>query len=156
VKADVKYENDSAMPIILPMVSRLAGYQLFRDAAPAGTGRPLQEFTSKSAAMFDALKLDPSQPDPLLFEIIQPGAAVFRIQKIDMVVRGPKVRPLPSGDYNLRARVDLWPADRRAGKALARSWEKRGKLWIDSVTLPSARIRIQELATPEPCRIRVD
>jgi hypothetical protein len=75
---------------------------------------------------------------------------------IHLVVRGPRVRPLVAGEYNLRVRIDPWPADQKYGKALARSWNARGELWIAPVTLPLVPLHIHETPAVEPCDLRVD
>jgi hypothetical protein len=156
IHIDVKYGNSLGVPMILSMATRVAEYQLFPNDAKGHLSGPLREFKSKSSAMFDASRLDRLPPDPQLFEMLQPGGVAHRIEKIGLAVRGPKVNRLPEGDYYLRVRVEQWPAERRWGEALARSWGTRGKLLIDSVTLPPIGIHIQQEPTNEPCPVRVD
>ncbi len=152
----VKFRNDLDRPIILPTPSRVARYELY-----SGTGRPdaklpLRTFTSELRAMFDPSKIDSSQIDSKLFEVIQPEGAAQRRYNIHLIVRGPGVRPLLAGEYKIRVRIDPWPADQKHGKALARSWSARGELWIAPVTLPLVPLHIDETPLVEPCELRVD
>jgi hypothetical protein len=106
--------------------------------------------------MFDVSKIDKSQPDPMLFEVIEPDGVAHRIADVRLVVRGPKVHPLPAGDYYLQVRIDSWPANRKSGEDLARSWKTRGKLWMEPITLGPVPLHIQEVPIAEPCRLLVD
>lgn len=152
----VKYKNSLGQRVILPMPSRVAGYDLFSDEEYLEMERPLRTFYPRVAAMFDPSKIDRSQPDSTLFEVVEPDGVAQRLHNVHLLVRGPSVRPLPAGDYYLRVRIDPWPANRKSGETLAQSWKERGKLWIDPITLPPVRLRIEETPVAEPCPLRVD
>ena len=152
-----KYKNGLEAPIILSFPSRVAGYALFGNEEGLKTNRPLRNVIPQFPAMFDPSKLDQSQPDPKVFEIIQPGGVAQRLYNVHFVVGGPRVRPIPAGDYFLLVTVDPWPADRKSGEKLARSWNVRGSLWMDSITLPPVRLHIDATSVKwEPCPLRVD
>jgi hypothetical protein len=152
----VKFRNDLDHLIILPAPSRVAAYELYSDTGHPDTKLPLRRFTSALPAMFDPSKIDRSQTDSNLFEVIQPEGAAQRLYIIQLVVRGPRVRPLLAGEYNLRVRIDPWPADQKHGRALARSWNARGELWIAPVTRPLVPLHVHEPPVVEPCELRVD
>jgi hypothetical protein len=157
ISFDVKYKNDLAWAVILPMPTRVAEYELFRDEEHVRVGRPLRRFAPRPSAMFDPSRIDPSRPaDPTLFQVLQPDGVAQRVESLHLVVRGPKIRTALAGDYCLRVRIDPWPADRESGKVLAKAWEKRGKLWICGITLPIIQLHIEEPPAPSPCDLRVD
>jgi hypothetical protein len=157
VSLAVKYKNDLQAPIILSTVSRVAGYALFGDEEQLKRNRPLRNVVPKFAAMFDPSKVDQSQPNPTMFQVIQPGRVAERLYNISFIVRRPGLRPLSSGDYYLRVAVDPWPADRRSAKNLAQLWHMYGRLWMDFMVLPPTPLHIDEPSVrTEPCRLRVD
>jgi hypothetical protein len=156
VRIDVKYENTLGVPAILPMATRAAGYQLFRSDARGHPDGLVREFKSKLPAMFDPSKLSQAQPDPQLFEVLQPGGVAHRIEKLGLAVGGPRVARLPAGDYYLRVRVDQWPARRKWGQVLATSWATYGRLLSESIVLQPVRVRVQQGSPSEPCSMQVD
>jgi|SRR5579871_3679362 len=148
----IRYRSNLEQPLILCHRNDVAGYELFRDTEHLGANRPLRKFASKVLSMFDASKIDTSQqPHSGLFEVVQSGTVAKRPVTVNLVVRGPKVRPLPGGDYYLRVRVDPWPANRRSGEVLEDAWKSRGKLLTAPFTLPAVRVHIQEPPGVESC-----
>jgi hypothetical protein len=156
VRLVIKYQNNLGEPVLLPTPSCVVAYELFRDEKDFEMGRPLRKFAPKLPPMLDASKIDHSQPDPTLFELIQPSGVAQRLQNISLAVSGPRVRGLPSGNYYLRVTIDPWPANPKAGENLAHLWKARGKLVLDRVTLTPVRLHIQEAPVAEPCRLRID
>jgi hypothetical protein len=156
VNFTVKYRNRLGSPVILATPNLVRGYKLFRDAEDVALNRPVRKFVSASSEMFEPSKMDHSKPDPALFEIVQPEGVAHRIHNVQLLVSGPGVHRLESGDYYLQVSIDTWPADRSFGESLARSWERWGKLWLNPITLPPMRLQVEKAPGIRPCPLRVD
>jgi|SRR5579871_5774080 len=150
IRLVITYKNDLGQRLILCYANDVAGYELFRDPTDLGTNRPLRRVKSKVLERFDASKMDTSEPNPKVFEVIHPGAVAKRQVTVNLVVRRPNLRSLTGGDYYLQVRVQPWPANRRSGEALASAWKSRGKLLTTPFTLP-VRVHIQEPQEVDSC-----
>ena len=156
VNFTVTYRNGLGSPVILATPNLVKGYRLFRDEEDVALNRPVRKFVSASTAMFEASKIDRLKPDPALFETVQPEGVAHRIYNVQLLVGGPGVHSLESDDYYLLVSIDTWPANRRSGESLARSWERWGKLWLNPIQLPPMRLHVEKAPEIRPCPLRVD
>ena len=84
LRVDFTYRNVGALPIVLPRFSRLSGYTLFRNTEDLMAHRVTDRLSLRLRDIFHTLKIDPSRPSPMLFEVIPPGGSAGRADEVSI------------------------------------------------------------------------
>jgi len=154
---DFTYRNLGRTQIVLPRFSRLSGYALFRSETDLRAGRTEARSAVHLPDIFGTLRIEPSQPSPVLFEAIPPGGTATRRDEVSIPLRTPgnDGRALLGRSLLIQFTLDNWPGHRHIQES-RRVWETLGELWARQDTTPPVPVTIESNPTPVRCFPRVD
>jgi hypothetical protein len=157
LSVDFTYRNAGQTQIVLPRFSRLSGYALFRSEADLRADRPEARSAVPMPDMFGSLKIEPSQPSPVLFEAIPPGGSATRRDEVSIPLRTPGTdgQRLLGKSLLIQFTLDNWPGHRHIQESRG-VWEPLGKLWARQDTTGPVNVTIESNPTPMRCFPRVD
>jgi hypothetical protein len=157
VTVDFTYRNVGTMPVVLPRFSKLSGYTLYRDEADFKAHRVAAQSLFRLADIFDTLKVEPSNPSPLLFEAIPPGGTAGRMDEvvIPLGIPGKDRSKLAGKSLLLQFTLDNWPGHDHIEES-RRVWGPLGTLWARQDTTLPVPVTIESRPTPVRCFPRVD
>ncbi len=155
---ELRSDQASQVPLVLPLFSQVSGYNLFRDEAAAKANRPESAASYRLKDVLDASKLTTVKPDPKLFRLVQAGqtASFYGLVEIPVVPMNRKTPPLFGMDRYLRIRIKPWPAARKESGRLRRLWRSQGLLWTREVVSAPIKIHFEQAPKPEACWMQID
>lgn len=154
----VTVRNPGTASIILARFTRLSAFSLFADQKDIELNRREMGQIYSPWRMFDASKLNYSEPAPELFEVIKPhGSYDLRMDEIKILLKpGRPAIQLMGRDHYLRLTIDPWPESRQSGEKLRRAWASYGRLQIESLVSLPMKLHIDADPPAKPCIERID
>jgi len=144
VSLRLTYKNTGVSPIVMSSYTPIRGFTLRTVDGPS----PLHGLEDKNAPspLFDASKLDPSRPDPQQFLVVLPGGKDYSLVQQVIIGHGANKDGVSvlGTDQFLTFEAITWPANRKQGEALRRTWSNSGYLWMDPIKSSPTKVHIEE------------